>query len=245
MSSKRTKRRKPTVNADHITSSVRVRENQRRSRARRKEYIRDLELRVRRFESLGVEATLEVQAAGRKVATENALLRKLLRRHGITQEEISEYIKTHAVRYPPCDQYSTEAPSPTPRGDHLVSLGVAQRTPCLPGDNSSSQDVTVRKLAPSPLSDSLAKRQGGHLGDQTSSVEQLTAQGIALSGASRIEQLNDEQYTGQSMPCETAARIIMTMRGSPDIREVRSELGCHSTSDCMVRNMDIFEVLDK
>ncbi|KAK9576878.1 hypothetical protein V6Z93_010326 [Aspergillus fumigatus] len=243
MSNKRTKRTKPTANADHITSSVRVRENQRRSRARRKEYIRDLELRVRRFESLGVEATLEIQAAGRKVATENALLWKLLRHHGVTQEEILEYIKAHAVGYPPCNQYST--PSPTTRGDHLWRLGVSQPTPCLPEGNSSLQQMTVRKVALPPLSDSLAKRQGDLLRDQSSSVEQPTAQGITLPGASKIEQLNEGQYTGQSTPCETAARIIMTMRGSPDIREVRSELGCHSESNCMVRNMDIFEVLDK
>ena len=71
------------LQTDHVTSSARVRDNQRRSRARRKEYTLGLEERLRRFESLGVEVTREVQAAGRKVAAENALLWSLLRHHAL------------------------------------------------------------------------------------------------------------------------------------------------------------------
>lgn len=75
------------------SSSVRIRDNQRRSRARRKEYIDDLEQRLRRFERLGVEATTEVQAAARKVAKENTLLRSLLVTHGVPNSEIDDYLR--------------------------------------------------------------------------------------------------------------------------------------------------------
>ncbi|KAM3420486.1 hypothetical protein BST61_g3755 [Cercospora zeina] len=70
----------PVEKADEL---ARVRSNQRRSRARRKEYVQELEERVRRCERQGVQATAEVQAAARKIAAENAYLRQLLQKNGI------------------------------------------------------------------------------------------------------------------------------------------------------------------
>ncbi|KAL9124623.1 MAG: hypothetical protein Q9217_006062 [Psora testacea] len=69
----------PPPNADRI----RVRNNQRRARARQKEYIQNLETRLQHYERKGVEATIEVQNAARAVAEENARLREENRRlHG-------------------------------------------------------------------------------------------------------------------------------------------------------------------
>lgn len=42
----------------------RIRDNQRRSRARRKEYIQDLEQRLHKFQTERIHATREVQEAG-------------------------------------------------------------------------------------------------------------------------------------------------------------------------------------
>ena len=53
----------------------RVRENQRRSRARRKEYLEELEAKLRSYEALGVQASLDIQASARTVLAENARLR--------------------------------------------------------------------------------------------------------------------------------------------------------------------------
>ncbi|KAL3487409.1 hypothetical protein BJX62DRAFT_213554 [Aspergillus germanicus] len=50
--------------------------------------------------------------------------------------------------------------------------------------------------------------------------------------------------SGQSTLCDAAARIITSMRSYSDARDVRSELGCESGTECMVRNMDIFQLLD-
>ncbi|PGH05875.1 hypothetical protein GX51_02654 [Blastomyces parvus] len=72
--------------------AIRIRDNQRRSRARRKEYQQDLERRVQKFEQQGVQATIEVQAAARKVARENTLLRSLLKLKGVATVEIDEYV---------------------------------------------------------------------------------------------------------------------------------------------------------
>ena len=55
---------------------ARVRENQRRSRARRKEYLEELEARLRNYETLGVQASIDVQHSARAVLVENARLRE-------------------------------------------------------------------------------------------------------------------------------------------------------------------------
>ncbi|KAL9102695.1 MAG: hypothetical protein Q9163_002186 [Psora crenata] len=65
--------------SEHTTSStldrIRIRNNQRRARARQKEYIQDLEAKLQNYERKGVEATIEVQNAARSVAEENVRLR--------------------------------------------------------------------------------------------------------------------------------------------------------------------------
>ncbi|KAI8710507.1 hypothetical protein NCS52_01567800 [Fusarium sp. LHS14.1] len=73
---------------------ARIRENQRRSRARKREYLQELEQRLRVYELQGVEASSEVQQVARRVAEENGQLRGLLNRHGITDEYISSYLHT-------------------------------------------------------------------------------------------------------------------------------------------------------
>lgn len=61
---------------------LRIRENQRRSRARRKDHVQELEAKLRQCELQGVEASLEIQLAARRVADENKRLRKLLAQYG-------------------------------------------------------------------------------------------------------------------------------------------------------------------
>jgi len=75
-------------------SLARIRENQRRSRARRKEYIQELEARLRHCELQGVEASAEIQAAARKVAEENKRLRELLAQRGFGEAKTDSYIFT-------------------------------------------------------------------------------------------------------------------------------------------------------
>ncbi|KAK5998344.1 hypothetical protein PT974_00723 [Cladobotryum mycophilum] len=74
--------------------------NQRRSRARRREYIQELEQRLRTFELQGVEASAEVQMAARRVAEENRQLRELLNKHGFGDEYIAQYLQVGTVAPP-------------------------------------------------------------------------------------------------------------------------------------------------
>jgi len=67
---------------------ARIRDNQRRSRARRKEYLQDLEAKYRTCEAVGVEASAEIQGAARRVLDENKRLRLMLRQAGFSDDQI-------------------------------------------------------------------------------------------------------------------------------------------------------------
>jgi hypothetical protein len=73
---------------------ARIRDNQRRSRARRKEYLQELEARLRQCELQGIEASSEIQMAARRVADENKKLRGLLAQHGVADDTIETYLQT-------------------------------------------------------------------------------------------------------------------------------------------------------
>ncbi|KAF5863941.1 hypothetical protein ETB97_009048 [Aspergillus alliaceus] len=57
----------------------------------------DIDLSTHPFEVLGVQATQEVQAAGRKVVMENTHLRSLLKLHGVTDQDIQEYLAARST----------------------------------------------------------------------------------------------------------------------------------------------------
>ncbi|XP_044718744.1 uncharacterized protein HRG_01586 [Hirsutella rhossiliensis] len=73
---------------------ARIRDNQRRSRARRREYVQDLKRRLREYETQGIEASTEVQMAARRVAEENKQLQELLNRHGISDDQITRFLQS-------------------------------------------------------------------------------------------------------------------------------------------------------
>lgn len=68
--------------------AARVRDNQRRSRARRQEYLHELEARVRKCQEDGVQANMELQVAARRVVEENRLLHALLQDMGLQQQDV-------------------------------------------------------------------------------------------------------------------------------------------------------------
>ncbi|CAI4216868.1 unnamed protein product [Parascedosporium putredinis] len=77
--------------ADNSTA-IRIRDNQRRSRARHREFVETLQRKVQEYERQGVHATLEMQRAARDVAVENARLRSLLTQRGVSEDEIEGYL---------------------------------------------------------------------------------------------------------------------------------------------------------
>ncbi|KAJ6088234.1 hypothetical protein N7486_009495 [Penicillium sp. IBT 16267x] len=162
------KARKSNKAQDYATASARIRENQRRSRTRRKEYIQQLEQRLSAFEKLGVEATQEVQKAGRKVATENDLLRSLLMLHGITKSQIEEYLESRRrpTNPPPSQCLSAgslalpkirqpTAPSQPPEHDHSSMANLSHWD----SNNPPQELQPIRAIYSSPKPDAKTDRE--------------------------------------------------------------------------------------
>lgn len=238
-----------TTEKDNSSATlIRVRDNQRRSRARRKEYIQHLEQRLRTFESQGVVAAQEIQQAGRKVAKENALLRSLLVLRGVTADEIEAFLKSHAEFPPqamPCSASAISRPV-APPVEPSVDPGVSQPAPLarsntwlkreyLDDGNLSSFDPPVKVHA------------------DTNSLEWSTEQPSLTTipadmseSEYTLHQFNGEhREKGNFTSCESAARIIASLRGIGDTHDLRSELGCGTEANCMVKNLSLFEMLDK
>ncbi|KAL9104805.1 MAG: hypothetical protein Q9163_000303 [Psora crenata] len=122
----------------------RVRDNKRRHRARRKEYVLDLERRLAQTREQEVQATKEVQLAAQRVARENAKLRELLRKTGFTDEAINTWVTD--------DQYLDGIepsqhilrPMPSQNVENVASTGPPQS-----GRKAEARNVSVScSLAP-------------------------------------------------------------------------------------------------
>lgn len=228
---------------------TRVRENQRRSRARRKEYIQHLEQRLRSFESQGVVASQEIQQAGRKVAKENSLLRLLLLLRGVTQDEIEDFLKSHAEHTPRVTLGSASSASAisrpvTPQNRLPIDLGVSKRS----GDGRASTLPRGEDIDESRV---LSQHQFVEI-HEDSNMHGLTTNQLSTTisanipeNAPTLQRFNESyQEQGTFTSCESAARIIASLRGCSDTHELRSELGCGAEANCMVKNLSLFEMLD-
>lgn len=70
-----------------------------------------------------------------------------------------------------------------------------------------------------------------------------TENGLDSSGSRGLGGNDGNGDDGTS--CETAARIIASMRGHNNAEDAWAELGCSSNLDCTVKNMTIFRVMDQ
>lgn len=102
-----------SYNADRDRNRV----HQQQSRARRREYVNDLEARVRTLEARDAQATEAMQLAARHVVRENQLLRELLFQGGHDSDTIAAFLASrehHPVPIPSAvSAQSATSPQPT------------------------------------------------------------------------------------------------------------------------------------
>ncbi|KAB2570208.1 hypothetical protein BFW01_g6039 [Lasiodiplodia theobromae] len=113
---------------------ARIRDNQRRSRARKKEYLQELESKYRACEQMGVQASAEIQAAAKRVLDENRRLRALLQKMGVSDSEI--------------DSFNDPNPNPADTLDAMLR----NRRPCNPGSQSACGSSRSGASSKSPAS---------------------------------------------------------------------------------------------
>ncbi|KAI1621689.1 hypothetical protein EDD37DRAFT_129096 [Exophiala viscosa] len=134
--------------------------NQRASRARRKDYITELEQKVRDFETQGVQATEHVQRAARRVADENRALREEVQALRARNAELESLITTGIANASanghghPDYQHPSNEPTPAgyPTTTTLSSKPVEQHYPSPP----QIHEPQPQPLAPAVRDDTIS-----------------------------------------------------------------------------------------
>ncbi|KAK6508855.1 hypothetical protein TWF481_003621 [Arthrobotrys musiformis] len=230
-------------------AKARIRDNQRRSRANKKEYIASLEQKIAEYNARGVQATIEMQTAARAVALENERLRKLLDEVGVSPERVNAYLQSFAGVSPGFQsQIKEETPKPS-----SCEKGSGAATSCrgLCGSSRKPSDEMVLPLPPPPpppLSRLQLRLQ-----------PQPQPQPPPVQPPSMSEPEVPEVETRAGMcsefggdptletPCEAAASIILQMKGHGDRNMLYTKFGCRNRSlgSCTIKNTDLFRIMDE
>ncbi|KAK3489033.1 uncharacterized protein B0T23DRAFT_190964 [Neurospora hispaniola] len=218
----------------HKTAETRqrVRENQRRSRARREELMRDLQRRLDEQERLGVQATFEMQQAARQVAHENKRLRALLFQKGVSDSEVDEFLGRGDPG--PIDNQQVH-------NNRLVLNAEQPKTPA-----RSCNLETPRENPPRRTEDNsrLLEPIGPLDEDDTPTVLEDWPRSSETS-SSHLTDPDVRYNSGMETSCDVAAAILANMHGHADTSRIRVVLGCTGPSDCIVKNTRVFDLLDE
>ncbi|KAK6333144.1 hypothetical protein TWF718_010967 [Orbilia javanica] len=221
MSDKKT----PELNKmDQKANAIRIRNNQRRSRANQKELVNSLQQRLREYETKGSHASVEMQRAARKVALENQRLRMLLQQEGVLPAEIDHYLSSFELGL----QFEA-------LGD-LISRHRKSQTSILNGAISRSPDSLNNEEALSSVDGE------GEILNLKNIILEDTSDESRCEGAEISITPADSKF---EMPCERAADIILQMRGDGDEQAVFSQLGCEGPASCTMKNTTVFQLLDE
>lgn len=205
-----------------------MRDNQRRSRARHKEYVEDIKRKLLDLEERGVQASVAVQQAARKVAEENDLLRELLARKGVYQQEVDEFLRISRKINVGDAVYNVKCQLPARLVTWNSAPGTGPPRPCNRTDDTSS-----------PPSD-LPNQSLGTNNDQRG----LLLRGTADSGVDCATPRFVPEHTGLDTSCEEAATVLAFMRGHGDSERALNELGCEALSSCRIQNTNLLDVMD-
>ncbi|EWC44391.1 hypothetical protein DRE_01217 [Drechslerella stenobrocha 248] len=231
------------VAAEQPAATVRIRNNQRRSRANRKAYVASLERKLEEYSARGIQATVEMQSAARAVATENQRLRALLCKIGVSPDEVTAYLQS--FRAP-------DGPSPATTSEELAADRIQKPSTRQGHDDDPSGKVTApeeRVRSPAPVD---ARNIHGPRRTEYHPIDTDTDCGLQDSppragGTSRLCSSGSSGSSTLETPCETAASIILRMRGQDDESAVYSRFGCENgfPQGCRIRNTDLFQIMDE
>ncbi len=228
----------------------RIRNNQRRSRARRKEYLQELESKLRKYESMGVEASTEIQASARLVVKENKRLRALLQSRGVVSQEIDRAIATSSVEA----QTSSRA--------SILEAKLNTKKPCT-GDvcktgSKPRGGICKRSLTSMPLmttaTNPVPLPESSVLQNRLSSSSIATSAFPPMDPSSHLMDHYEEESPDLSFEtspgndttsCAFAIDVITRMRADVSAEDVKAELGCGNDVECKIDNSTFFAIMDR
>ncbi|RYP70447.1 hypothetical protein DL771_005488 [Monosporascus sp. 5C6A] len=247
---------------------ARNRENQQRCRARRKEYVQELERRVREYERRDAEATCEMQRAAQAVAWKNERLLALLALHGVPRAEIDAFLQppdgvgaaaannaapSAAGFTPTAASCAGAAGVPSGGGAKFDGLGLSsnakagspEHVPLARACSAASRCATRKSDEPcSAGTDSQSSYEAPETNilsrqpDSTSSDTPADKVDLPATGIGL-----SHGSPGQVTSCDAAATMIADLQGHGDAAQARSLLDCGDSSDCHVKNTRLFQLM--
>ncbi|MCJ1393712.1 hypothetical protein MMC18_006588 [Xylographa bjoerkii] len=243
---------------------ARVRDNQRRSRARRKEHLHNTEKRLRELEREGVKVSTDIQKAARRVVEENIRLRAMLRQRGVEDVEIDESLRggvNGTQESAPLLLLPISSPPITPGSlasspRHLdVSVLLSQHDDhsCKADNAIASPVVTEERQILASIQDTpreyrVNTRSGDATelhGDSTPLRQPANNQMTNGHHPQNAETSNPQPRALNTTSCLLAANILASMCSAKTAAEVSAELGCFSGTDCEVDNVKLFQIMDR
>ncbi|KAI1115382.1 hypothetical protein F5Y14DRAFT_135202 [Nemania sp. NC0429] len=249
------------------------RENQQRSRARRREHLASLEARVRDFEQRGVRASAEMQRAAREVTWVNERLVELLAERGVARGEVDEFLRR---RREEMGRGSTVGDSPRyldlnrGSGSCRGSRGeVARVVSAVVAEGASSSETGAREGARTGAGadDMSGRSRVSSSGPDRQSIDMDTRIEVGTSvdmstparakcgddkhvcdGTSKAPKRcadTDEGSSALLTSCDDAASIIARFQGHGDVLHARETLGCGDATNCHVKNTRLFQLMDE
>ncbi|OTA38067.1 hypothetical protein BTJ68_02145 [Hortaea werneckii EXF-2000] len=240
------------TSAQRTANLARIRDNQRRSRARRKEYLQELETKYRTCEQVGVEASAEIQSAARRVLDENKRLRQLLKQQGLNDAEIDgmQDDKADQMQYPnAASALEGMIGQRKACGSGDGGCGSGNTTP--PQERSAAQTTIIPKSEPMSAPPQLPHDYSIDFNDTMGAWDAGQYQNGHNQHTQDSHWTEDQQFQGMHLPqredsssCFAAAGAIRTIK--PDLGyELETELGCGDGADCVVPNARIFNMMDR
>lgn len=244
-------------------SANRIRDNQRRSRARRKAHLEDVQRSLRLCQAQGVEAAAEIQRAARKVAEENRALRMLLRRVGVEDGRVEEFLREMGGSQGIGAERVTGGAV-----DELEEVMRPRRAACL-GDGEEALEAVAAMASGddertaaeglgllrsqmsaepgilSPSMDAVATEPGFER-SETEQTPKVCRRKTCQEDATRLQgdRSTSPMLSGDSN-CIVATEIVSTMTGA-DPQSIRSRFGCSpcDPDHCQVDDSTLHMALD-
>ncbi|KAI0174602.1 hypothetical protein BJ166DRAFT_151977 [Pestalotiopsis sp. NC0098] len=212
------------------------RQAQQRSRARHRDYVAGLEMRIAEYERRGVHATLEMQRAAREVAATNERLLALLALRGVSQQEVEAFLGEQNSHVPdPVPDEDADAAGAAPRIHGAAAT--MEDSGSGPTCHRSSQDTRRGEDSGSRPADLLHRRHAQNV------CMPLSQQDSPLG---QVEERTASALSKEVTSCETAATMIVNLRGTAEgLSEARQALGCSGNMPCSVKNTHLFQLMSE
>ena len=248
-----------------VPNAARVRDNQRRSRARRKEYVQELEAKVRHYEKQGVQAAKEIQDAARVVLEENRALKaelqelKRLREvYGQSTGPTATSAATHVAKVEDESLVTQEVLQDT----SLVGVSHKSSTPLnhtirktqsafAPNMTQSTPHNTTASTSPPERHFTARAATEQYLDEKTATACSLNKHStISHQQGQRGEQTNtwieELDMSNDRSSCAFAVSVLTSMRADITAEDVQAELGYNTEFDrCSVDNSKLFIAVDR